>query len=162
MDREILFRGKTDKNDNWVYGSLNNTDHQFPEIMYCDKNWNVYSTSIKPETIGQYTGLTDKNGTKIFEGDIVEFETNVNCTANELKPYWKDCIEKQYEVGVGIWWVRKDQAVVQWNLKYGMWDLKVYNNGRYKRKSKLFTYRQSDYVVIGNIYDNPELLEENK
>lgn len=40
-----------------------------------------------------------------------------------------------------------------------MWDLKVYNNGKYKRKSKLFTFRESDYVVIGNIWDNADLLK---
>lgn len=157
MNREILFRGKNGAGE-WLYGYLTKPAGNPCFIIDGDD----YFGGVIEETIGQFTGLTDKNGTKIFEGDIVEFETNVNCTTNELKPYWKDCIEKQYEVGVGIWWVRKDQAVVQWNLKYGMWDLKVYNNGRYKRKSKLFTYRQSDYVVIGNIYDNPELLEENK
>lgn len=178
--RKILFRGTSEWLDNWVYGSLvldedldfvcilpqdieeNNTeeleDYDYP---YISKSGTIDGQLIRVDknTIGQYTGLTDKNGIKIFEGDIVEFETNVNCLTNELKPYWKDCIEKQYVIGGGTWWVRKDQAVVQWNSKDGMWDLKVYNNGRYKRKSKLFTYRESDYVVIGNIYDNPKLLE---
>ena len=159
MAREILFRGKRVDTGQWV---ISDCFFQCAEEIKLWDNPNRDGwVCVKAETLGQYTGLTDKNKTKIFESDIVEFETNVNCIASELKPYWKNCIEKQCTLGGGTWWVRKDQAVVQWNSKDGMWDLKVYNNGRYKRKSKLFTYRESDYVVIGNIYDNPELLEGN-
>lgn len=152
--REIEFRGKRKIDNTWIYGGYMKTART--------NKIQVGGTSrfctIYPETLGQFTGLCDKDGKKIYEGDIVEFETNVNCITSELKPYWKDCYEKQYALGGGSWWVRKDQAIVQWNSKDGMWDLKVYNNGRYKRKSKLFTFRDSDYVVVGNIYDNPELL----
>lgn len=149
--REIEFRGYSKRFGRWLIGFLIG-DNKIREFGIPDKGHEVLH-------ISQYTGLKDKNGRKIFEGDIVEFETNVNCTKEKIKPYWKDCYEKQYAIGSGTWWVRKDQAVVQWNSKDGMWDLKVYNNGKYKRKSKLCTYRESGYVVIGNIYDNPELLE---
>lgn len=156
--REIEFRAKRTDNGKWVCGYYHKLNESFENKDCILEHHRNTSTIIDIKTLGQYTGLKDKNGTNIFEGDIVEFETNVNCLTGELKPYWKDCIEKQCEIGGGTWWVRKDQAIVQWNSKDGMWDLKVYNNGRYKRKSKLFTFRDSDYVVIGNIHDNPELL----
>lgn len=178
MDREIEFRGKEIDTGKWVYGSLiNKFDadaccvsssyiiEKFDFSIDADNNKSLYDVvclddyfEVDEKTLGQFTGLCDKDGKKIYEGDIVEFETNVNCITSELKPYWKDCYEKQYALSGGSWWVRKDQAIVQWNSKDGMWDLKVYNNGRYKRKSKLFTFRDSDYVVVGNIYDNPKLL----
>ena len=110
--REILFRGKR-PNGQWVQGDL--TLYRIDEKVISKISFHqtratlnglrtaTYTDDVIPETIGQYTGLTDKNGTKIFEGDIVKTKKG-----------------KLYEIKVrnGSW--------VIWNNKYELtyekWD----------------------------------------
>ena len=73
MKREILFRGKSIETGEWIYGSLIGNDVivgkivEFEEDYFCTEFWN----KVDPETVGQFTGVTDTNGNKVFEGDII-------------------------------------------------------------------------------------------
>lgn len=139
MNREILFRGKWRDNGEWEYGSLviakDAIDEQQRTYILEDADFYGYGEftgvcDVDPATIGQYTGLTDKNGEKIFEGDIVECWSEGVCAQGTV----------QQNKG-GLWIIYPAwQKRIMWGLcpdEYG----------------------GTDVEIIGNIHDNPELLK---
>ena len=128
--REILFRGKREDNGEWVEGRLIADEAIVPkgQVFYISDNVldsTVYARIVIPETVGQYTGLIDKNGKKIFEGDIVKI------------PIYEGCQERVI-------------AVVAWDIKKAVF----YLHGK-RVKTDFYHYFGNDCEIIGNIYDNP-------
>ena len=68
--REIKFRGKAKHNDKWYFGDLNY--HESRKEHYILKDFGSFPAPIQDDTIGQYTEFKDKNGVKIYEGDVIE------------------------------------------------------------------------------------------
>lgn len=135
--REILFRGKTEQGE-WVYGFYHNeTSIESPSSDRKITRHHIYTQDfdkfVIPETVGQFTGLTDKNGKKIFEGDIVKIRR-----AYLNAGYEEDCFYK-----------------VAWHKYWNGWAL---INIRDTQSCYLDNVIQGE--VIGNIHDNPELLGE--
>lgn len=140
--REILFRGKTEKGE-WVYGDLLHPDNcgngYSIEDFTKEKN-NCFD--VIPETVGQYTGLTDKNGKRIFEGDIVKIlYTDWISQPLEDTRSLEEYLDSLTKKGVVDF-----APYVGWYLKNGKYDLSIISGTH-------------GYIeVIGNIHDNPELI----
>ena len=119
--RTIKFRGQREDTKEWVYGDLIHYNEQFVINVYeTEVGYYAYQVPIIPKTVAQFTGLLDKNGTEIYEGDIVD-DNVIEFICGEF---------------VGI------------NEEYGI--------------GRIMNALSEDGEVIGNIHDNPELLNNEK
>lgn len=145
---EVLFRGKEVADGKWIEGFYSAEEYNpysgevehIPRIQIIGK---CVSLGVIPETVGQYTGLTDKNGRKIFEGDILDVSSDVAYG------------------GVAVH--RLGYFVVEFHngcfMKSALDDpqLSFFDNA--KRKG-LYHFISTDiHKIVGNIHDNPELLK---
>ena len=153
--REILFRGKRKDNGEWVEGNLFGPDNPETPTQICIlTNIVRISYDIDPESIGQYTGLTDSNGKKIFEDDKIRYVVN-----DEYGMYLESLEYHEDYEGIdfsNLWTI--DTVVYGIEVGYPAFDLNSHEwecNGL----SNLNESCQYFYEVIGNIHDNPELLK---
>ena len=159
--REILFRGKRTDNGKWECGDLlsPNEFNAIPHIVYIDY-LNEYgdigeiSTPVIPETVGQYTGLTDKNGVRIFEGDIFKFDDEVwESSYTSCGTEYDSFAVENYGV-VGF-----DEDIARFDfIKYKFSENSVEADLR-ENHTIDFSEFVCELEVIGNIHDSPELLE---
>jgi uncharacterized phage protein (TIGR01671 family) len=122
--REILFRGKRLDNGEWIQGDI----VQFPVhgiVRIVEQEPSYKDAEVDSDTVGQYTGLTDKNSNEIFEGDIVK--TSHGGSTYYAKIEWDD----------GSFWV---------------------TNHDIQMPSYISEVSKTYLEIIGNIYDNPELV----
>lgn len=136
---EILFRGKSVNDGTWVIGD---GIHYPKSVNYKGTCWidgmrekaNDWVRVI-PDTVGRYTGLTDKNGNRIFEGDIVQYHAIDKLSKRYLKRYFVD-MDKE---------------------RRGWWPFACGDGCGCCEEDTLYP---GDCEIIGNIHDNPELLDE--
>ena len=135
--REILFHGKRVDNGEWIEGDLLQTKYHSGHIEYQIMPTTPVSSAypVLPETVGQYTGLTDRNGVKmIFEGDICRFK------------YLNDV-----HVGEIVFNATTASFVMRYQSIVGAYGEKATH--------KMLLSVCDNIEVIGNIHDNPELME---
>ena len=137
MKREILFRGKRVDNGEWLYGSLLIHEEQtliVPIFEYPYQYPEDMDQNVHPKTVGQFTGFTDKNGNKIFEGDIL--------TSNNY-PY-KDDGERNYD------------GIVSWVFNGWQLVLKLVNENKRGISDRMNQGEIEDlesFEIIGNIHE---------
>ena len=157
--REILFHGKRADNGEWVEGDLLQTRYHSGHIEYQIMPQTPVSSAypVLPETVGQYTGLTDKNGKRIFEGDIVRYNTydDFDCqSVVKFGEYNQDGSAGEYSASKCIgFYVDVDNFTCPDWCEYGSNCFSNY----LKQQNILEVARYCE--VIGNIHDNPELME---
>mgnify|MGYP001013895291 FL=1 len=133
MNREIIFRGKDFLKEEWVYGDLVKTKN-FVAIKRTNGDY-FHPTQVSPNTVGQYTGLKDKDGREIYEGDILQYIGKRRDNMNKV--YRRKVV---FHEGMFALLSKELQA-------YSALNYHCMEDGR------------SAWSVIGNIHDNPELMK---
>lgn len=121
--RKIKFRGKRQENGKWIYGSYINRrpQHYLYDLIIDDKN---RKKAVMMKTVGQYTGLKDKNGKEIYEGDFIKAEWGIGNA--DYRIVGEDGLPEFYH----------------WFIEY--------------------CFEEDNLEVIGNKYENPELIENEE
>ena len=133
--REILFRAKHEDSNNWVYGNLLQYKDGSCSIREKDSSEHGFKRWIvEPETVGQFTGITDKNGVKIFEGDILKVGENLLAEITYVEENVQDYGD---EIHAAF------HAVIQ----------------KHNKTVPIDSYFLNNCKIIGNIHENPELLK---
>ena len=128
--REILFRGKTLESGRWIYGDLRQWSSG--HVGICDRETNR-TIKVEAESVGQYIGLKDKAGTRIFEGDIVK------------------AVLPQTDCRAGVVWPAR--SVDFFDGCFGLDPNPNYFDPFHSYAPTVM------FEVIGNVHDNPELIE---
>lgn len=147
--REILFRGKRLDNGEWAYGSLLQVEHDdgsFTTAIFHKKDAGG-DAEVAPSTVGQYTGLKDKNGVNIFEGDIVDLFGMKGKVVQEcgafgiafMKTIDCDLLESKIPFNNSANFCFNDNFISLWEV---FWNYEQDDNPLY------------EVEVIGNIHDN--------
>lgn len=145
--RQILFRAKRKDNGEWAEGDLLRETDVFENVItriYVMKDHRTFiKHEVVPKTVSQYTGLTDRNGNRIWENDIVEFQFD-----NDDCPF----PNKDTKIRIG--------RVFFSNFRSGF-AIAMGHNGSDMLNNDLFRYVQNGnrVKIIGNVFDNPDLLE---
>jgi uncharacterized phage protein (TIGR01671 family) len=132
--KEIKFRGKRLDNSAWVYGlpSYGEREPKITEIQTIPRSKEGVFVDVIPETVGQFTGLHDKNGKEIYEGDILRWKCSKS-GSNKIKDYI---------------------VTIEWGL-HG-YQILILDDGRWHTNKSY--WNDTDREVIGNTYENPDLL----
>jgi len=150
--REIKFRGKRIDNGDWVEGyyAIKGKDTDIEKHVICQSELSngsidmfyLIDIDVIPETVGQFTGLQDKNGVDIYDGDILPIKIGIQ--------------------NYSQWTVGEDAELngfLEWNDKHFCWQISFKQPNKYQVISLNFGWHMGPMLkVIGNIYENPELL----
>lgn len=166
--REIKFRGQDFETGEWIYGSYNGVNAGVADVFIIYEkeildpvsfgfiDTEIVEKEVKEETVGQYTGLKDRHGVEIYEGDILQRESSIN------RDYHGEWIRDEVIYKPGVFFVShisSDKGKLPRGYTAG-----ELLSSYFDYDGKLFAFG-SDYEpscfgeVIGNIYENHELLE---
>lgn len=150
--REIKFRGKCICSDEWVYGDLIHKRHDRDALMIQDENG--LGNDVVPESVGQFTGLHDKNGKEIYEGDVLFVREWKNLAMGMFDHEEREMFSLEDCKGELLY---ESQRVVY--LEEGaMCAGDYYISTLWDKQDKRHQYPIFEVEVIGNIHDTPNLL----